>query len=65
VILWLIFAGIALVAGISALTPATYGVGGVCIGCFFLILARIAQANAHQRVYLQALAGEPKPSERT
>lgn len=36
--------------GAANLTPATIGVGVICLACFVGILARIVQASAHQQV---------------
>jgi hypothetical protein len=60
-IAWLVLGFVSLVFGI-ALSPN----GSVMVGvaCFFAILARIAQANAHQRVYLEALAARTAPPTR-
>lgn len=38
---------IAIIIGIFTLTNATMGAGVIAIGCFFGILARIAQAGRH------------------
>lgn len=41
--------------GFVMLTQATNGVGAVALGCFFGILARIAQASAHHQEQLKRL----------
>lgn len=47
VILLVILAFIALGIGLFTLSEATMGVGILAVGCFFAILARIAQASHH------------------
>jgi hypothetical protein len=36
-----------LLGGVASLSQATMGVGGIATACFLAILARIAQASAH------------------
>ena len=37
-------------------SQATSGVAGICFACFMVIAARVAQADAHQKELLLALA---------
>lgn len=46
----LVVCGIAAVVdGLNTLTQATQGVGILALGCFLAILARLAQAEVHDR----------------
>lgn len=47
--------------GALSLSQATAGVGIIAIGCFFGILARLAQASAHHDE-LKKLIAEPRPA---
>lgn len=42
----IVLSAVALLGGMGTLTQATQGVGLICIACYMLILARIAQASA-------------------
>jgi hypothetical protein len=53
----IVLASLAVVIGLFLLTNATAGVGAICIGCFFAVLARIAQASRHRK------AATEKPKE--
>jgi predicted branched-subunit amino acid permease len=44
-----IVSSFALLAGLNYLSPATEGVGFVAVACFLGIMARIAQAEWHER----------------
>lgn len=55
--LLVVVAVIVAVAGASVLTPATQGVGVVCLACLVAILARIKQAGAHQEELLKRMGG--------
>ena len=51
-----VLAVIAGAIGVFSLSQATTGVGVIALGCLFGILARLAQAESHQRALLQAKA---------
>ena len=54
VILLLVLAVCAWLAGLVTLSNATVGVGGIATACFFAILARMAQADDQHRKLLAA-----------
>jgi predicted branched-subunit amino acid permease len=53
-----IIAILAAIIGAVSLSPATSGVGIICIACFLGILARLTQASDHHAV--NAKNNEPK-----
>lgn len=52
----MILAILAGVVGVFSLSQATMGVGIIALGCLLGILARLAQAEAHQRALMRAKA---------
>lgn len=51
----IVLSAVALLGGLGTLTEATKGVGLICIGCYMLILARIAQASAIAKQMLRKM----------
>lgn len=47
--------------GLTLATEVTAGVAIISIGLLFAVLARIVQADAHQRALLKAVAGKTAP----
>jgi len=54
-IVFVVIGGLALIGGLTSLSNATSGVGGIAVACFFGILARLAQASAHHDEVLKLL----------
>jgi hypothetical protein len=46
-------------AGLTSLSNATMGVGIICFACLLAILARMSQADAHQRELKSLLEKRP------
>jgi hypothetical protein len=61
----LIIATFAACIGSLALTQATAGVGGICVGCFLAICARIAQASAHHKQLMASNTAVVPPVQKT
>lgn len=51
----IVFALLCLFDGVLNLTGATAGVGSICAGCIFAVLARIAQARKHHAEVVKLL----------
>jgi hypothetical protein len=51
----IVLGGLAILVGIATSSPATGGVSAIAVGCFFAILARIAQAGRQHRDLLDRL----------
>ncbi len=56
---WIVLGSLSLVIALVFSAPVASGAVWVGAACFFAIVARIAQAQAHQRAHLQALAARP------